>query len=183
MPRIEAPRQCFNQPLPDNNSSQARPCPYKLDLTPITSPLRPHCLTCQWLLSWHPSVTSPHSMSSDPNQPLSDKEIDHIVWVIGASWSEATKELYGMGILIFHVYCNIHGIPEHHCALVSSHVFSAFLSSCAGAYSGSSISNYAAAVCMWHLLHGMEWRVNKIEYKALLEGATRLAPASSKRTK
>ena len=97
--------------------------------------------------------------------------------------SESTKELYGTGLLIFHVYCDIHGIPEHHRAPVSSHVFAAFLSSCAGAYSGSSISNYAAAVRAWHLLHGLEWRVNEPEYKALLEGATRLAPAASKRSK
>ena len=96
-------------------------------------------------------------MVSDPNQPLSDKEIDCIVRVIGASWLELTMELYGTGLLIFHVYCDIHGIPEHHHALVSSHVFMAFLSSCAGAYLGSSISNYTAAVHAWHLLHGLEW--------------------------
>ena len=140
-------------------------------------------LTQQRLLSWHPLDTSPCSTVSDPNQPLSDEEIDCIVWVIGASWSESTTELYGTGLLTFHVYCDIHGIPEHHCAPVSSHVFTAFLSSCAGAYSGSSISNYAVAVRTWHLLHSLEWRVNEPEYKALLEGATRLAPAASKRSK
>jgi len=100
-----------------------------------------------------------------------------------ASWLESTKELYGTGLLIFHVYCDIHGVPEHHRALVTSHIFAAFMSSCTGAYSGSAISNYAAAVQAWHLLHGMEWRVNETEYKALLEGATRLAPSSSKRSK
>ncbi|KIM65561.1 hypothetical protein SCLCIDRAFT_112887, partial [Scleroderma citrinum Foug A] len=135
------------------------------------------------LLSWRPSDTSPCSTVLDPNQPLSDEEIDHIVQVIGASWSESTKELYGTGLLIFHIYCDIHGIPEHHHTLVSSHVFAAFLSSCAGAYSGSSISNYAVAVHAWHLLHGLEWQVNELEYKALLEGATRLAPAASKCSK
>jgi len=105
------------------------------------------------------------------------------VWVIGALWSESTKELYGTGLLIFHIYCDIHGILEHHRAPVPSHVFAAFLSSCAGTYSGSTISNYAAAVRAWHLLHGLEWQVNEPEYKALLEGATRLAPAASKRSK
>jgi len=97
-------------------------------------------------MSWHPSVTSPHSLPSNPNQHLSDVEIEHIEQVIGASWSESTKELYGTGLLIFHVYCDIHGVPEHHQAPVTSHVFVAFISSCVGAYSGSTISNYAVVV-------------------------------------
>ncbi|KIM62549.1 hypothetical protein SCLCIDRAFT_24856 [Scleroderma citrinum Foug A] len=106
-----------------------------------------------------------------------------ILRVIGASWSDSTKELYSTGLLIFHVHCDIHDVPDHHRAPVSRNIFAAFLSSCAGAYSGSSIANYAAAVQAWHLLHGMEWQVNEIEYKAVLEGATRLAPSTSKRTR
>ncbi|KAF8835289.1 hypothetical protein BDN67DRAFT_473711 [Paxillus ammoniavirescens] len=68
-------------------------------------------------------------------------------------------------------------------APISTNTFAAFLSSCAGAYSGSTIANYAAAIKAWHLLHGMEWTVKDAEYKALLEEATRLAPSSSKRPK
>ncbi|KIJ09471.1 hypothetical protein PAXINDRAFT_59604, partial [Paxillus involutus ATCC 200175] len=145
--------------------------------------LRPHCLARQRLLMWRPASAPPRSTQSDNDRSLSEREIERILSVIGTSWSESTKELYGTGLLIFHVYCDINNIPDHLRAPVSTNSFTAFLSSCTGAYSGSTIANYAAAVKAWHLLHRMEWMVKDAEYKALLEGATRLAPSSSKRPK
>jgi hypothetical protein len=82
-----------------------------------------------------------------------------------------------------HIYCDIHNIPDNLRAPVSTNTFAAFLSSCAGACSGSTITNYAAPVKAWHLLHGLEWAIKDTKYKALLEGATRLAPPTSKWSK
>jgi hypothetical protein len=57
------------------------------------------------------------------------------------------------------------------------------LSSCAGAYSGSSITNFAAGIKAWHLLHGRRWLVQPDELKTTLGGATILAPSTTKHLK
>jgi hypothetical protein len=177
----------FNNPLPTPSPSHSfpKPRPYKPDLTPTPSPLRPHCLARQHLLLWTPTQTSPRSTRTDPigSFPLSDDALDCILHVIGASWADSTKELYGTGLLTFHVYCDIHNIPDHYQVPMSSNLLSAFLSSCTGAHLGSTIANYAAALRAWHILHGLEWNIKELEYKAILEGANKLAPSSSKRAK
>ena len=58
-----------------------------------------------------------------------------------------------------------------------------FISSCAGAYSGRTLSNYFYAVRAWHVLHGAPWKMNAPEMKAALDGAAILAPPSSRRPK
>jgi hypothetical protein len=58
-----------------------------------------------------------------------------------------------------------------------------FISACAGSYSGKTLANYSYAIRAWHLLHGAPWRLNSPEMKAALDGATILAPPSSKRPK
>ncbi|KAG1830947.1 hypothetical protein DFJ58DRAFT_671502, partial [Suillus subalutaceus] len=58
-----------------------------------------------------------------------------------------------------------------------------FLCSCTGSYSGSALANYAAGLRAWHLLHGREWLIPPKELKAVLDGATASAPASSKQPK
>ena len=58
-----------------------------------------------------------------------------------------------------------------------------FISTCAGSYSGRTLANYFYAVWAWHTLHGAPWHMNADEMKAALDGATILAPPSSKRPK
>jgi hypothetical protein len=175
----------FNNPLPTPTPEHPlpKPRPYKSNLTPSPFPLRPHCLARQCLLLWIPARAPPCSTRSHTNTSflLSDEALNCILRVIGASWADSSKELYGTGLLTFHVYCNIHDIPDQHRALVSSNLLSAFLSSCTGAHSGSTIANYAAALRAWHILHGLECNIKELEYKAILEGANKLAPSSSKR--
>jgi hypothetical protein len=93
------------------------------------------------------------------------------------------KETYGAGLLVFHVYCDLNHIDEDKRCPVSSNLLLQFLSSCAGAYSGSSLANFAAGIKAWHLLHGRPWLVQPDELKATLGGATVLAPSASKRPK
>ena len=90
------------------------------------------------------------------------------------------KETYGTGLLVFQVYCDIHCIPDSSRCPITQLLLSAFLASCAGAYSGSTLSNFTAGIRAWHVLHGHTWVINQIELRALLEGAARLAPPSSK---
>jgi len=83
-------------------------------------------------------------------------------------------------LLVFHVYCDAHNIPEEKRYPTSPYLLLAFLSSCAGSYSGSALANYAAALRAWHLLHGRAWLISHNELKAMLDGASALAPPSSK---
>jgi hypothetical protein len=117
------------------------------------------------------------------NLTISDAQLNRILTVMGASWAPSTKETYGAGLLVFQVYCDAHQIPENQRCPISPTLLLAFLSSCAGAYSGSSLGNYAAGLKAWHLLHGHPWLVQTNELKAILDGATALAPPSSKRAK
>ena len=57
------------------------------------------------------------------------------------------------------------------------------ISSCAGSYSGKTLANYFYAVRAWHTLHGAPWLMKPAEMKAALDGASALAPPSSRRPK
>ncbi|KAI5994253.1 hypothetical protein F5J12DRAFT_726403, partial [Pisolithus orientalis] len=54
------------------------------------------------------------------------------------------------------------------------------LVSCTGSHSGSTLANYAAGIQALHIVHRCRWDIYEQEYKAILEGTTRLAPTSSK---
>lgn len=102
---------------------------------------------------------------------------------MGSAWAQSTKETYGAGLLVFHVYCDLHHIEETKRCPVSPNLLLEFLASCAGAYSGSAIANFAAGIKAWHLLHGRTWLIQPDELKATIGGAAALAPTTSKRPK
>ncbi|KIN98031.1 hypothetical protein M404DRAFT_102032, partial [Pisolithus tinctorius Marx 270] len=106
--------------------------------------------------------------------------VDRITSMIGASWTNSTKELYGTSLLVFHVFCNLNNIPDESRCPISSNTLATFLASCASAHSGSTLANYAARIKAWHIVHGCSWDINEAEYKVILEGATRLAPNTSR---
>ena len=156
------------------------PCAYHPSLTPITSPLCPHCLAKDRLRFWLPVSASQERDPVNPCDIVSEDQLHCILDVIEASWTEKTKETYETSLLIFHIYCDIHCIPDSLRCPITQLLLSAFLASCAGAYSGSTLSNFTTGICVWHVLHGHTWVINQIELHALLEGAARLAPPSSK---
>ncbi|KAG1836068.1 hypothetical protein DFJ58DRAFT_670027, partial [Suillus subalutaceus] len=85
---------------------------------------------------------------------ISDAQLNCILEVMGSSWATSTKESYGAGLLSFHVYCNSWSITEEKQCPISQTLLLDFLSSCASSYSRSALSNYAAGLRAWHLLHG-----------------------------
>jgi hypothetical protein len=99
------------------------------------------------------------------------------------AWADSTRETYSAGILVYHVYCDVKGVPEVLRAPASQHIITAFITSLAGSYSGSTIHNYIHGIRAWHILHGLEWKLNPLEMEAILKGANRLSPPSSKRKK
>ena len=157
--------------------------PYHPNLRPLPSLHRPHCLARDRLRFWIPTVTSERAAGNTTPTVVSEAALDCVLEVMGASWAESTKELYGTGLLVFHVYCDINHISESEWCPVSWALLLSFLASCAGAHSGSTISNYLAAIKGWHLLHGHPWEMNQDELRLTLQGAARLAPRSSKRPK
>lgn len=180
-------RNRFDAPLTNSttlNHSSAPPRPYRPGLVPQPSSLRPHCLARERLKLWLPSPDHARlnrEAEHNGNHPVTEEQVNRILEVLGASWAEKTKEVYGAGLLAYHVYCDSHNIPDPQRAPISANILLAFLSSCAGSYSGSTLSNFAAGLRAWHLLHGLQWKINPDELRAILEGASRLAPPSSKR--
>jgi hypothetical protein len=88
--------------------------------------------------------------------------------------------LYGNALLVYHVYCDLNGpIPDHEQCPISRTLLLAFLSSCAGGASGSTLSNYVAGIKAWHLLHSQSWNIHQDELCLTLQGAARLAPRNS----
>lgn len=118
-----------------------------------------------------------------PNHEISDAQLERILEVIGSAWAQSTKETYGAGLLVFHVFCDSNSIEEDKRCPIARNLLLDFLCSCAGSYSGSALANYAAGLRAWHLLHGREWLIPPKELKAVLDGAAASAPAESKQPK
>ena len=96
-------------------------------------------------------------------------------------WSVTTLELYGSGLLAFHVLCDRKGIPEHERAPVHDVTLKLFVSTLAGIYNGDTIRNYVYGIRAWHILHSVPWTRNTAELDTLIRAALRLTPPSSKR--
>lgn len=118
-----------------------------------------------------------------PSHEVSDAQLERILDVIGLAWAQSTKETYGAGLLVFHVFCDTNNVAEENRCPVSRNLLLDFLCSCAGSYSGSALANYAAGLKAWHLLHGRAWQIPPSELRAVLDGATASAPKTSKRPK
>jgi hypothetical protein len=144
------------------------------------SSLRPHCSARDRLRLWKPTFAR---SSGDQRLEITDDDLDRLILVINSSWQPATRETYGAGLLVFHVFCDLRLIPEEFRCPVDPLLFLTFISSCAGTYSGKTLANYTYAVKAWHTLHGALWRMNTTEMKAALDGAAILAPPSSRMPK
>lgn len=163
------------------NQSNTRPHPYRRNLRPNFSPLRPHCPAKDRLRLWRP-ITGRRALDLTGSPlPLSDIDLLRISNVLLAGWAEGTIEVYGSGLLSYHVYCDTKNIPEHQRAPASPVLMTAYLSTLAGFYAGSTVSNYMSGVKAWHTLHGIPWSMNAAEMKTLLKAADTLTPPSSKR--
>ena len=170
---------CFSSVFPSQDSTRI-PHKYPTNLTPFLSELRPHCPARDRLCLWKPAFVR---SSDNLNTEITDEDLDRLITVINTSWQPTTRETYGAGLLLFHVFCDSRLITEIHRCPADPLLMLTFISSCAGAYSGKTLANYFYAVRAWHTLHGAPWRMNAAEMKAALDGAAILAPPSSKRPK
>ena len=74
-------------------------------------------------------------------------------------------------------------MPEDRRAPASHELIASFISTLAGTYAGSTVTNCLSAVHAWHTIHGIPWEFNLDEIDALMKAARALAPASSKQSK
>ncbi|OAX36336.1 hypothetical protein K503DRAFT_772630 [Rhizopogon vinicolor AM-OR11-026] len=165
------------------NSFRHRKSTYTHDLTPAPSILRPHCAAKDRLHLWIPTSSRSQRDAEGRIVPLTAADILRIQDVIVHAYAEGTRESYGSGLLVYHVFCDSKAIPEDQRAPASQILISSFISCMAGNYSGKTISNYVHGVRAWHILHGAAWVLIDMEIDALLKAAYSLTPASSKRSK
>ncbi|KAG2054465.1 hypothetical protein BDR06DRAFT_1050351 [Suillus hirtellus] len=160
-----------------------QPCAYNPMLTPLPSPLRPHCLAKDRLHLWRPLLSRVALDHNSIPLPLSEADLNRILTVIGHSLASGTKEVYSLGLLVYHVFCDARSISEHQRGPTSSLLLLSFIATCAGVYSGKTLENYLYGIRAWHLLHGLTWLGHSEQISSALTGAARLAPPPSKRLK
>lgn len=146
----------------------------------MPSALRPHCLAQDRLRLWLPTAPRQHGLLESR---ITDADLDRILVVITASFASGTRETYGSGLLVYHVFCDQRNIAEPDRSPASSTLILAYIASCAGAYSGNTLASYVCAVRAWHIIHGQLWDMIDIELKAALAGAAALAPPASRKPK
>ena len=159
------------------------PTPYAPSLKPLPSDLRPHVLARDRLRLWRPlSARNTLDQHGIPTN-LTTADLERVKDVLEGAWADSTKEAYGAGLLIFHVFCDRKSIPDEQRAPASPVLISAFISTITGACSGKSINNYVHGIRAWHVLHSVEWRMDTAELSTLLKAADKATPPSSRRSK
>ena len=176
----QPPKIRFHTVLPSSTHT-AQPRPYRAGLHPRASPFRPHCLARDRLKLWRPFYSRVSKPIDSGFSLTSEDDLERILVVMAASWAPGTRDTYGAGILVYHVFCDTRNISEIQRCPASTSLLLMFISACAGSYSGASVANYIYAVRAWHTLHGATWPISKVEITAALDGAAVLAPPSSKR--
>lgn len=114
---------------------------------------------------------------------LSPVDLKHIKDIVIQGYADSTRESYGSGLLVFHVFCDSKTIPEDQRAPASRVLISSFISCMAGHYSGKTVSNYVHGVRAWHVVHGVKWILRDAETDTLLKAAIALTPSTSKCSK
>ena len=174
---LSASRINFNQPAPQTPvASTTNPTASPSNLTPKPSDLRPHCSARDRIALWFPHPDS--IMTHGPQIPAEAR--DKVRAVTLHAWADSTKSSYGAGLLVFHVFCDSHNIPERERAPANSALISRFISSLAGYYSGQTIQGYIYGVWAWHTLNSLPWSLHEDHIAAILKGAIKLAPPSTK---
>ena len=122
----------FSAIFPSQDTSLIRtPHKYPTNLTPRVSELHPHCAARDCLRLWKPTFSrSP----DDQRVEITDSDLDRLITVINTSWQPTTRETYGAGLLVYHVFCDLRLIPEDSRCPADSLLMLTFISSCAGSY-------------------------------------------------
>lgn len=149
--------------------ANSRPRPYKPHLHPSPSVLRPDCTARERLIKWRPAHTPFFELESPEDRK-------RIADILALGFSDGTLQTYGSGLLTFHVFCDGRSVAEALRAPASRSLISLFISSLAGLYSASSITNYLAGLRAWHTINRLAWNADPREVELMIRGATTAAP-------
>ncbi|KXN87321.1 hypothetical protein AN958_08946 [Leucoagaricus sp. SymC.cos] len=103
--------------------------------------------------------STPFSRSTRATQELllPSNVLDQIHDTLISSFAPSTRTVYGAGILRFIEYCDTLGISEEDRMPASSLLITAFVSSAAGFYSGSTINTWLSGIRAWHIVNYAPW--------------------------
>ena len=145
------------------------------------SPLRPDCQVSQRLRLWKPMEDHHMIEGEGRTTNLNNEDLLRIKSVIENAYAPATRSTYGVGLYVFHLFCQYKEIDELHRAPVQQTTLACFISTLAGVYGGSTVKNYFFGIRAWHIIHGLPWKVNEDEVKALLTASTKMSPKEAAR--
>ncbi|KAF8823981.1 hypothetical protein HHX47_DHR9000467 [Lentinula edodes] len=146
---------------------------YPSNLTPILSVLRPHCPARERLAKWCPASKRTFRDTTGHSLDLPDEFAERVQSVLTAGFAKSTLETYASGLLAFHVFCDSREIPELQRAPCSLDLLQSWIATMAGHYAGTSVKNYVHGVRAWHIIHGIEWKIDKAPIDAMIQGAER----------
>jgi len=116
----------WDAPLPLLASkARQRLTPYRKNLAPLPSPLRPHCPANQRLRLWRPLVPRAQHTSQ-----LTDEDLERIEVVMARAWEVDTHTTYASSLLNFIVFCDKKNIPEEDRAPASHVLLLSFIGLC-----------------------------------------------------
>lgn len=115
VPKLSLAFQALHQPTFSSlstPSSTVTPTPYPKDLTLLPSEQHPHVLAHNRLRLWLPLF--PQNILDQEGRPtnLMFVDLERIQEVIEGAWAASTRETYGSGLLVFHVFYDKKNIPE-----------------------------------------------------------------------
>ena len=145
------------------------------------SELRPHCPASDRIRRWKPKDAR-HTLDNNGRPTnLSEEDLARIQKVLQETYASNTRSTYGTGLLMFHIFCDHKEVEEEHRAPINQTVLASFISTLAGTYGGSTIKNYVYGIRAWHIIHGVEWKVNDNEVDALFKAGNKMSPKEARR--
>ncbi|KAJ3835481.1 hypothetical protein F5878DRAFT_543078, partial [Lentinula raphanica] len=147
------------------------------------SELRPHCTAKERLRRWRPANARTFRDSEGNELDLPDEINQRVEGVMEAAFAEGTLQAYASGLLAFHAYCDARNLSESQCTPCSSDLLQSWIATMAGTYAGTSVKNYVHGLKAWHIMHGIEWTIDKAGLDTIIRGAESLQPEKSKRKK
>ena len=141
----------------------------------------PNCPPGLRLRTWKPKTPRDALDSQGNPTNLKESDLERVKDVLAEAYAPSTKITYGIGLHVFHFFCNLKGISEEHRAPTDPTVLASFISTLAGIYGGSTIRNYVYGVRAWHIIHGMKWEVDEREVDALFKAGNKLSPKETRK--
>ncbi|KAJ7241050.1 hypothetical protein B0H12DRAFT_1326329 [Mycena haematopus] len=120
------------------------------------SSFRPHVPADQRIRLWTApySVHVHHALAA---QQIPLKLQSKIFEMLLGAYTPETLELYGVGLLRFHQFCDRLGIPESDRMPAGHYLLSAFVADAMGSCTGKCIRSWLDGVHVWHTYNDAPW--------------------------